>query len=1046
MIRRLLRRKTVIRQPASLAGVDGGEATIANLTPAAHGNSRQGGPLQRNARPVWTLAAPLQTRLAVGPVDDPLEREADAIADQVTASPNGVTWMRAPAGIAPPRQFTPASIGRRSATVQRDAPAARAATEEERREFEAMRREFEARRAEFFGMVGEQMSEDILGRAGFAAGAGGSRQRPTTPDEALQVTTMWGVTRDVLVAALPNLGLSLQGSVRGAHGSDTLAARQQALIDAMTPDGQRAYREAIAALRREPFWANYLDTTTVFIFPDLSGANRYAGYTQRGTERDPDGNETRAFIIHISKDALEAGNLDSVVANLVHELSHTLDVGATIRPALDSFLDELAGLLADHPDVQALRQGAADAAEARTTHVRRISQILYEHTGYGEAEVFAHLQQLTHQPAVDVSGQQVSGSRYILGTIEGYIRQLMSIGINPRTLDNLLDALGRRAAILYDRRIEAAPAGSTQRQRLQREKEIAQLTLRLARDLAREEPVQPKREQGAQAGEERELEHMPATGLAAGGPAPSPVHSVLRSSGQPLDPATRAWVEPRFGRAFGDVRVHTDPGAARSAEAIRARAYTSGRHIAFAAGQYAPHTPAGLRLLAHELSHVVQQDHAPAAQQPIARWPWDEPVTLNKVLPAQTVLRNSQRVLFTQLNGYPMKDMLAAFAAMEAGGALDGMIANFDLAEGVNRPRLKVAMDAAKLRGRGTPPTDSELSELKSRMAGMELPSDQQAEVLSFLGVSSAPKAPPASTPAAVAPTNFKTSSYALSTAPVIVVKADEKKGLKELREAPADYAARILEMAGLDNATWFSSFTSITFLGQSVSDIHTDLATHLKAVETKFAESHGGPSKDPAVAGAALGLNQAIGGGRHAPTGTAFSMHLFGLAIDVNYKSNPWVGSSANKVFERAGWLAAGKKLHYKDGMTYDDLKALDEALETYFSYIDNAAALSAQLAAIADDANPWKGKLAEDAVKLIDKDLDAVVAQWQRAGSRDVIKQGGFLSLPKDLVNGIGLDWGASYGDIMHFDMRNKGNGRKIQSAIGAYKKKKLEEAKAE
>ncbi|MCB0240276.1 MAG: DUF4157 domain-containing protein, partial [Anaerolineae bacterium] len=53
-------------------------------------------------------------------------------------------------------------------------------------------------------------------------------------------------------------------------------------------------------------------------------------------------------------------------------------------------------------------------------------------------------------------------------------------------------------------------------------------------------------------------------------------------------------------------RVHTDAAAARSAEQIRARAYTSGPHIAFASGQYAPHTPAGLRLLSHELSHVVQ--------------------------------------------------------------------------------------------------------------------------------------------------------------------------------------------------------------------------------------------------------------------------------------------------------------------------------------------------------------------------------------------------------------------------------------------------------
>ena len=534
---------------------------------------------------------------------------------------------------------------------------------------------------------------------------------------------------------------------------------------------------------------------------------------------------------------------------------------------------------------------------------------------------------------------------------------------------------------------------------------------------------------------------------AAGSAAPAVVHQALRSPGQPLDPATRALVEPGLGRDFGDVRVHTDSSAAASAETIRARAYTSGRDIAFAAGQYAPHTPAGLRLLSHELGHVVQQIGSPSSQQRVARWPWDEEVTMKKVMPAASLQRVVHGKIFRELNGYPMKDLLAAFAAFAPEGTLDRLIANFDVAEGVDRPRLKVAMDAAKIKSRGVPATEAEIGDLKSRMAARELPADQQAEVLSFLGVAAAPAATAANAPAAApVQTSFKTSSYALSTAPVVVVKADEKKGLKEIREAPADYAARILELAGLDNAAWFSSFTSIKFLGQSVSDIHTDLAAHLKAVEAKFAESHGGPSKDPAVAGAALGLNESIGGARHAPTGTAFSMHLFGLAIDVNYKSNPWVGSSANKVFERAGWLAVGKKLQYKDGMGYDDLKALDSAVEAYFGYIDNTEALATQLAAISDDANPWKGKSAADAVKQINQDLDFAAARWERAGAKDVIKKGGFLSLPKDFVTGIGLDWGASYGDIMHFDMRNKGNGRKIQSAIGAYKKKKQEEAKAE
>jgi hypothetical protein len=142
---------------------------------------------------------------------------------------------------------------------------------------------------------------------------------------------------------------------------------------------------------------------------------------------------------------------------------------------------------------------------------------------------------------------------------------------------------------------------------------------------------------------------------------PPIVHEVLRFPGQPLEPSTRAFFEPRFGRHFSrlqaeaerstsqfrvgrtetpaeraadrtareilrgpdatanseggpnlgvdfsQVRVHTDSRAAESAEAVNALAYTVGRDIVFAAGQYNPRTSSGIRLLAHELTHVAQQ-------------------------------------------------------------------------------------------------------------------------------------------------------------------------------------------------------------------------------------------------------------------------------------------------------------------------------------------------------------------------------------------------------------------------------------------------------
>jgi hypothetical protein len=85
------------------------------------------------------------------------------------------------------------------------------------------------------------------------------------------------------------------------------------------------------------------------------------------------------------------------------------------------------------------------------------------------------------------------------------------------------------------------------------------------------------------------------------------VREVLASPGKALEPATRVFMESRFARDFSQVRVHTDARAAESARAVDAAAYTLGQHVVFGAGQYAPATREGRRLLAHELTHVVQQ-------------------------------------------------------------------------------------------------------------------------------------------------------------------------------------------------------------------------------------------------------------------------------------------------------------------------------------------------------------------------------------------------------------------------------------------------------
>jgi hypothetical protein len=90
------------------------------------------------------------------------------------------------------------------------------------------------------------------------------------------------------------------------------------------------------------------------------------------------------------------------------------------------------------------------------------------------------------------------------------------------------------------------------------------------------------------------------------------VEKVTDSSGNPLDAKTRTMMEARFGWDFGRVRVHTNDPAAASAQAVNARAYTIGEDMVFARGQYAPQTSDGNRLLAHELTHVIQQGGYPS--------------------------------------------------------------------------------------------------------------------------------------------------------------------------------------------------------------------------------------------------------------------------------------------------------------------------------------------------------------------------------------------------------------------------------------------------
>jgi hypothetical protein len=116
--------------------------------------------------------------------------------------------------------------------------------------------------------------------------------------------------------------------------------------------------------------------------------------------------------------------------------------------------------------------------------------------------------------------------------------------------------------------------------------------------------------------EEAERQSLQLKRTVVGTPDPGPdiADRLDRSvaGGRPLGQVTRAYMEPRFGHSFADVRVHTDAQASSLCDDLSAQAFTYGRDVYFSARSFDPVGPVGRKLLAHELAHVVQQRSAPA--------------------------------------------------------------------------------------------------------------------------------------------------------------------------------------------------------------------------------------------------------------------------------------------------------------------------------------------------------------------------------------------------------------------------------------------------
>lgn len=276
-----------------------------------------------------------------------------------------------------------------------------------------------------------------------------------------------------------------------------------------------------------------------------------------------------------------------------------------------------------------------------------------------------------------------------------------------------------------------------------------------------------------------------------------------------------------------------------------------------------------------------------------------------------------------------------------------------------------------------------------------------------------------------------------------------------------------MLEAAKQDPDEWYKKMVSIQLFGQEAKGIRPEFAAKLKEAEkltcAKLAEEDAHLS-NPRIAGQYLGINESYKTSRVFKSDDPGyqSMHLFGLAIDINYFNNPWITQKTEKKapFKKftsnidalfntsttAGYSYTDAQTKVKDaealGTIFDGLNAIDKNVERYFALIDNEEALKEAIAA--STSKDWNTLTPAKAKKKIKADLATMSSQFSRGGGKSGnVKKHGIMDLDRRLVvsmGEVGLDWGGKYGDMMHFDMRFEGIGDTVNKTKGTSKVSKL------
>lgn len=142
----------------------------------------------------------------------------------------------------------------------------------------------------------------------------------------------------------------------------------------------------------------------------------------------------------------------------------------------------------------------------------------------------------------------------------------------------------------------------------------------------------------------------------------------IKGGGKPLSPSTRSYFEPRFGRDFSDVRVHTGQQADKAARSINAEAFTHGTDVVFRSGAYDPDSDRGRGLIAHELAHVVQQGAAALVRESHGKKSGDIPPLVKNINRTSEGLRSVQRQVTKGTGGQQSATRKSEEGSQQRGG------------------------------------------------------------------------------------------------------------------------------------------------------------------------------------------------------------------------------------------------------------------------------------------------------------------------------------------------------------------------------------------